>query len=125
MRQPFASAHRRGVQLLAGAALVVALPGVAFAQTLQREPIRIAYEASPGCPDAETFAARVIARSSRLRLAERGEPARTFAVTLVEGTPSTGELNVVDGENVESARRITSETCADVAEAMSLIVALA
>lgn len=123
MRQPFASARRRAAQLLAATILI--LPGVALAQTLRREPIRIAYEASPGCPDAETFAARVIARSSRVRLAEHGEAARTFAVTLVEGTPATGELNVVDGENVESARRVTAETCADVAEAMSLIVALA
>ncbi|MGH7435984.1 MAG: hypothetical protein ACRENE_09945 [Polyangiaceae bacterium] len=107
------------------AALVLALPARARAQDIQREPIRIAYEATAGCPDAQSFAARVIARSSHVRLAERGELARTFAVTLVEGTPSTGELTIVDGENFESPRKISAETCADVGEAMSLIVALA
>jgi hypothetical protein len=95
------------------------------AQDIQREPIRIAYEASPGCPDADFFAARVISRSSAVRLAQPGEAARTFAVTLVDGAPATAELNIVDGEHVESARSVQAETCSDAAEAMALIVALA
>ncbi len=101
------------------------MPGRSLAQDLQREPIRIAYEASPGCPDAAAFAARVQTRSSRVRFAEPGESARTFAVTLVDGSPATGELNVIDGDHVDSPRSVHAETCADAADAMALIVTLA
>lgn len=98
---------------------------MAVAQEIQREPIRIAYDASAGCPDFEAFAARVKARSSRLRMAEPGEPARTFAVTLVDGNPATGELLIVDGDRVDSARSVQADTCAEAAEAMALIVGVA
>jgi hypothetical protein len=101
------------------------MPGRGLAQDIQREPIRIAYDASPGCPDAVAFAARVKTRSSRVRFAEPGESARTFAVTLVDGSPATGELNIVDGGHVDSPRSVHAETCADAADAMALIVTLA
>jgi hypothetical protein len=112
------------------AALLVALgsfaaPRRALAQEVGKEPIRLEYRASEGCPDVETFVARVRARTSRVRVALPGEAARTFAIVLVDGSPASGEVGVVDGEHPESARRVQGATCSEVADALALIVGLA
>ena len=105
-------------------ALTVA-PGAGFAQEPATEAIRISYRASGACPDGPAFIARVRTRSTHLRLAQPSEIARTFDVSLDDGSPASGTVNVVDGEHPEGVRRLRAETCEEVADAVALVVALA
>ncbi len=105
-------------------ALTVA-PRAGFAQEPATEAIRISYRASGACPDAPAFTARVRIRSTHLRLAQPGENARTFDISLDDGSPASGTVGVVDGEQREGVRRVRAETCEQVADAIALVVALA
>jgi hypothetical protein len=96
-----------------------------LAQEDDAEAIRLSYSALGHCPDEADFSARVRARTTRLRFAQPGETARRFDVTLFDGAPASGEISVVDAEGPHGARRVRAATCAEVADAIALIVALA
>ncbi len=90
------------------------------------EPVRIEYQASPGCPDAVTFSAAVNARTTRARAASAGERARTFVVVVApDGRGVAGRVTIRDLDGRELRRDVTGATCAEVADALALVVALA
>jgi hypothetical protein len=91
----------------------------------EAEPIRLAYRAPPGCPDEAAFVARVRARTTKVRLAWAGEAARAFTVA-VEKTPAPlGRVIVENRDHSEATRQVQADTCADVVDALALVVALA
>jgi hypothetical protein len=90
-----------------------------------QEPFRLEYRAGSGCPDEASFLARVQERTERARRAGEGEQARTFRVELGDAPHPSGTATVVDGACTEGTRSVDAGTCDEVADALSLIVALA
>jgi hypothetical protein len=127
---------RRRLLALFGA---VALPLASAAALLARsapvsadespEPIRIVYRAPAGCPDEASFTAMIRGRTSLMRFASPTEPARTFEVSLragrSPGRSSSGRLTIRERGRDEGSRDLDAATCADVADAIALVVALA
>jgi hypothetical protein len=116
----------RGVRLAAAMsalALVIAAQS-AMAQDAE-EPIRLEYQASSGCIDEPSFVALVRARAPRVRLAGDAEQARTFHVRLAADARPSGSVTVVDGSRDGGTRQVDADTCGEVADELSLIVALA
>jgi hypothetical protein len=99
--------------------------GVPVAQADVTESIRLDYEASPGCPDEQAFVSLIRARTARARVVVHEETARIFRVKLAAQDRPSGTVTVIDGVHAAGARRVDAATCADAAEAMALIVALA
>jgi hypothetical protein len=98
--------------------------GLAWAEGVG-ERIHLDYHSSEGCPDETSFVARIRGRTTAVRFVERGEAARTFAVTLESGSPASGSVAVTEGERGEGARRLEADSCEHLADALALIVALA
>lgn len=124
------AARLEGSVCLWGAALLVIASSATtsptcLAQEDDAEAIRLSYSASGQCPDEADFSARVRARTTRVRFAPPGETARRFDVTLLDGTPASGEISIVDAEGPHGARRVRATTCAEVADAIALVMALA
>ena len=109
---------------IAAASLTVGRVRVAMGEGAQ-EPIRLEYRAGSGCPDEASFVARVQERTERGRIAREGEQARTFRVELEDAPHPSGTVTVVDGARMEGTRTVDAGSCDEVADAMSLIVALA
>jgi hypothetical protein len=115
---------------LCGAALLVigssaAISPTCLAQEDDAEAVRLSYSALGHCPDEADFSARVRARTTRVRFAQPGETVRRFDVTLFDGAPASGQISVVDAEGPHGVRRVRAATCAEVADAIALVVALA
>lgn len=90
------------------------------------EPIRLTYSAPPECPDEADFVGRTHAMSARLRAATPAEAARVFEVRLDGGIPSTGRITIRGADQaIVGTRSVEGDTCADVAEAIALVIALA
>lgn len=90
------------------------------------EPVRIEYSAPSGCPDHTVFEERVRDRSAALALAEDGELAWLFTVTLVnEPGGALGRLEFMDEEGTRVSRTVAGETCDEVVSSLALITALA
>jgi hypothetical protein len=89
------------------------------------EPIHLDYRWPEGCPDETAFVARIRGRTTAARFVDRGEAARTFAVSLESGSPASGSVAVTEGERGEGARRLEADSCEHLADALALIVALA
>ncbi|MGO8993086.1 MAG: hypothetical protein ACLQVI_07145 [Polyangiaceae bacterium] len=110
------------------AALLLAASGVAIAAADDAgEPVRLEYRAAGECPDEAAFVARVRARTARARFvgAGEGEKARTFKVELTAGVHPSGSVTVMNGLRSEGTRHLDADSCADVADALALMVALA
>ena len=90
----------------------------------EEEPVRLTYRAPDGCPDEADFVARLRARTSRARMAWPGEPARTFDVAIDAGPPPSGSVAVLEPDFPMGTRRVQADTCADVADALALVIAL-
>lgn len=88
------------------------------------EPIRLDYTAASDCPDLQAFEASVRSRTTRARFVEEGQ-SRTFQVSIHDGSHPAGQLVVHRGDAIEGARSVTGSSCAQVADAMALVVALA
>lgn len=87
-------------------------------------PVRVAYEAQPGCPSAERFEREVRARLRQGRLAQKDEPARTFRVRLTrEGSRALARLWIEEASS--PARVLEAEACEQAMVAMALVTALA
>ena len=94
------------------------------------EPVRLSHHRGGGaCPDADAFFRSIAARTPRVRAARPGERARTVTVSLSAspGGEAVGTLSITteDGAAVSSPREVRAASCADVAEALALIAALA
>jgi hypothetical protein len=105
------------------ASMAVAIP--ASAQEGD-EGIRLDYRPSAGCPDESAFVTRILARTSRARLARPSEAARRFLVVLDAGPPASGTVAIeAVAEEGEGIRSVRAATCVDAADALALVVALA
>ena len=90
------------------------------------EPIRLEYSAPPGCPDESDFIERTRSMSALFRAATPSEAARVFEVVIDGGAPSTGRITIRGADQViVGARSVEGDSCADVAEAIALVIALA
>ncbi len=90
----------------------------------EEEPIRLTYQATDGCPDEADFATRIRAHTSRARVAWPGEEARSFDVSIDAGPPPSGSVTVFEPDLPAGTRRMQADTCADVADALALVIAL-
>lgn len=89
-------------------------------------PVRLAYDAHPGCPDALYFFYSAEQRSRRVRPALPGEIAATANVTIRQGNgQSRGTLEIAGPPVTSITRTVDATTCADVVQAMALLLALA
>ncbi|HEX8793811.1 MAG TPA: hypothetical protein VF765_22865 [Polyangiaceae bacterium] len=111
---------RRG---LAAALCVIACAPLALADE-SGEPIALDYRATSDCPDAAAFEQMVRGRTNRARFVASGQ-ARTFAVTLTRGPHASGRLTVLRSGSIEGVREVHADSCAEGAEALALMVALA
>jgi hypothetical protein len=91
-----------------------------------QESVRIQYEAASGCPSADAFVAAVSARTTRMRIATVSERARTFHVMLANSARGIdGRVTIRDVESRERHRDVSGVSCAEVADVLALVVALA
>lgn len=97
---------------------------VAFAED-RSERIRLEYAGVDTCPSKETFEALVRGRTSRALFVDDDGDGRVFDVRLTAGTSPKGRVVVRRGNVFEGTRDVRAETCADVADALALVVALA
>jgi len=89
------------------------------------EPVRFEYGAPATCPARDAFIAEVRARTSRARLAQEGEQARRFHVSLAwTEAGAEGTLVVTDLALGTSRRVVDGDSCSAVASALALVVAL-
>ncbi len=88
--------------------------------------LRLAYEASPGCPSAPSFRGQVVARTARVRFAEGEATEHVLFVSLVrEPARVVGRLRVDERQGSSLARELSGASCDEVASALALIAALA
>jgi hypothetical protein len=103
------------------AALVTAVASHAAAQD---EVVRIDYRAPAGCPTEAQFLDSVSRRAARSRLAQPGEIARTFVVTVsANDEGSSARLEIKDSDR--PIREVSATNCAEAAHAIALVTALA
>jgi len=89
-------------------------------------PVRIDFEAPPGCSDAKTFLRGLHARNAPVRLVTAGPATLRFSVRLRQtGRRVRGELQVEDGHGATDTRRVEGNSCDEVVAALSLTAALA
>lgn len=120
----------RGARTIGAALSTALLPGLATTLRARAddatEPVRIAYDAPSGCPSTSWFVAAVSARTTRARIAEPSERARTFVVVLDEtARGAAGNVTIRGLDGRELRRDVSGATCAEVAETLALVVALA
>jgi hypothetical protein len=90
------------------------------------EAVRFHYRAPAGCPNGETFASRVQARTGRARLGEPGELARQFDVEVhLDTQGARARLSFTDSQGAAVVRAVRGETCEEVVSAIALVTALA
>jgi hypothetical protein len=88
-------------------------------------PIRVNYDAPPGCPNQEAFYEAVRARTERVRKAQGNEPRVDVNVRVTRvDRRFHGEMREVVNQGETAARSVDGETCKDVVEALSFTVAL-
>lgn len=109
-----------------GACLPALLPAsAARASGVDREPLRVEYEAPTECPDSAHFEERLF-RAANARRADAADVARDVLVRIVK-TPVgyEGRLSVREGDDESSPRVVTSRTCPELTEALALVASLA
>ena len=85
---------------------------------------RIDYDAPTECPRDTEFAAQVQARAPRLRRVQAGE-AQAFSVRISRVDAGyRGELTSSDATGAHATREVMGDTCAEVAGALGLVLAL-
>lgn len=111
---------RRG---LAAALCVIGSAPLALADE-PGERIALEYRATSDCPDAAAFQQMVRGRTTRARFVASGQT-RTFAVAVTGGPHPSGRLTVMRSGSIEGVRDVHADSCAEGAEALALMVALA
>ncbi|MBX3225293.1 MAG: hypothetical protein KF795_32610 [Labilithrix sp.] len=131
VRPRWSRSSSSSTHLVGAAALLAALclPTTASAEV---EPIVLRYEASGACPGETEFVAWVEAHTRRwTRVLEASVPgegavARSVQVRVAAGTPAaTGSLTVRSAGGAVTERTIGGPSCAEVAEALAVMVAVA
>jgi hypothetical protein len=91
------------------------------------EAVAIRVSGFPGCPSGEEFWRRLQYRASSIRPTRAGEPGRLFIVHFEEPEPgrTVGRLRILDLEGNALEREISGTTCGEVAEALTLVAAVA
>ena len=108
-------------------ALALALAPESVAADEESQPVRLELRAPQGCPTAARFWDRVRGRTRRARIAKAGEAARLVRVIIVpdEGSRVSGSVTIDENGGVAARREVGGGACADVADALALVVALA
>ena len=108
----------------AAAVLASALVGRPSSAQTNGTPIRLAYDAAGSCPSREAFVAALRARTGRfeLTLADR---ATEYRVTLRSGDEATGRVESREVSGAPIVQELRGAACAEVADALALVVALA
>lgn len=102
------------------------LPSATEPKAPAEEAVRFQFAAPAECPDAAVFTARVRERTSRGRLAEPGELARTFNVRVtIAPSGFAGQIEFLDDNGAAVNRRLSGEQCDAVVSSLALITALA
>ena len=112
----------RGRCWLAVAAAAATVGSVAAADDGDR--IRLEYRAVEGCPDQASFEAEVRSRKAPVFFVDQGQT-RTVDVRIEAGPPFAGRLVLRRGDVVEGTREVHAASCAEAADALSLMVQLA
>ena len=100
--------------------------GKTIAEEALTERVFIDYVAPASCPPKAAFLANMRGRTTRFELAEAGERARQFVVELRDAAPgAAGRVRVVDPDGSEREREVNGASCAEVADVLSFVVALA
>ncbi|MCC6214260.1 MAG: hypothetical protein IT376_05295 [Polyangiaceae bacterium] len=109
-----------------GTSLAIVLIGLA-AQASEPEPVEVAYDAPPGCPDRGALLREISARTARFRPAAPGELARRYrvAVSRTAAGDWEGRLELVDRDGRGATRTVTGGSCAEAVGALALVSALA
>ncbi|MDF2692470.1 MAG: Autotransporter [Labilithrix sp.] len=116
-----------GLTTLACITSVTRVVRAAPSETGESPQFRLAYQSTlESCPNAPAFLGAIRARTERPRLAGPNEEAVTFGVTM-SGEASGGvigrlEIREIDGSRQE--RMVEGRSCAEVARALALVVAL-
>jgi hypothetical protein len=99
----------------------------AFGQeALEREPVRVDYQAPPECPGQSEFDAAFREHLGPAKLAALGELARTLAIVVeARGELYAAKVELVDEEGVKRSREVSAPTCAQAVQAIALVAALA
>jgi len=120
------------VTLALGAALALAIGGaggVAAAADLAPVAASLDVTAPASCTTREEVAARIAARSSRIRLRAGGGAGDgpAFRATIAPGAGGTviAELTIVQPGAGRSVRKLTAHSCADAANAVALVIVIA
>jgi hypothetical protein len=120
------------VTLAIGAALALAIGGaggVAVAADVASVAASLDVAAPAACTTREEVAARIAARSSRIRLRAGGGagdgPALRATITPGAGGAVVAELTIVQAGGGRSLRRLTARSCADAADAVALVIVIA
>jgi hypothetical protein len=120
-----------------GFAALAALAGVNEADAQTARPVRIDYEAAPGCPDARAFEEQIRARTSKVVIAPDGQTSARVRIVARGGrfdgdvvlADANANANGASGAGGASARgrehRRVEGGCGDVVAALALITALA
>jgi hypothetical protein len=104
--------------------LVVGVTG-RKAMAAEQEPILLEYRADEGCPSSTQFERMVFKRTHSARPARSDERARVFTISLRQaGTRVQGSLTVRDGDQ-SLVRRVTGNSCKELASVLALATALA
>jgi hypothetical protein len=92
----------------------------------REEAVRLQYAAPRECPDSASFTAQLRERTARGRLAEPGELARTFSVSIAANPRGfAGGIEFLDESGATVSRRVQGEQCEAVVSSLALIAALA
>lgn len=88
-------------------------------------PLRVEFEAPPGCSSQDAFYSGVRTRTNRVRLAQEGERARDLRVRLTRSKGRVhGELSSAN-ERGRATRVVDGVSCDEVVDALALTAALA
>jgi len=104
-------------------AVIFASGGQAWAD---QEGVYLEYSVSVGCPSRVQFENQVRERTALARFIDVRGPGRSFSVSAsVNEALAVGHVTSRRGDEVGSAREVSSRSCEDVVSALALIVALA
>jgi hypothetical protein len=103
---------------------MVALGGVAGRALAQPTPPSMVYDAPPSCPAEAEFARRLRARLEASRAAERTQRTLTIHIAQLDGQ-YVGRLALVEPDGRASAKTLSSRSCDELVNALSLVAALA
>lgn len=107
-----------------GAALVVALPGVARAES--SAAFRLDYVALEECPTASVFVQKITVRSTHAHLAGSAERAPTVVVRVSSRAGRFfGRLKIKELDGTEAERSLAAVSCDEVVSGLALIASVA